>query len=161
MSDFISFGRQTCSLHCLHREKNTLNQSRLRHTVHSTHTRNGHVKEKEKSDRCRFLLSVFYCWMRTITLSICLRHTKQRTKGKCCCCFFKNLQCTQCVLHHATWDGDLTDCLTTTQKMCMCLLDIRSNIFLFIVSFFFAQAAWGLIYGLKVALYSRWPCDGE
>lgn len=54
MSDFISFGRHTCTLHCLHRERNTLSQSRLRHTVHSTHTRNGHVKEKEKSDRCRF-----------------------------------------------------------------------------------------------------------
>lgn len=81
-----------------------------------------------------FCFLYLYCWMRTITLSACLRHTKQRTKGKCCCYFSK---LTMCVLHHATWAGDLTDCLTTTQKMCLCLLDIRSNICIPVIFGFF------------------------
>lgn len=174
MSDFISFSRHTCTLHCLHRAKIPWASHDFGAVLHTqTHTRNGHANEKEKNERRKkWSLSIFaFCILLLNAYNyfvyICLRHTKQRMKGKC---FFslENLQCTQYVLHitlHA-WDGDLTDYLTTTQKMCLCLLDIRSNIcihviFVFFIYFISTQAVCGLIYGSKVAFYSRWPCDGE
>lgn len=60
MSDFISFRRHTCTLHCLHREKYLEPVTTTAQL--NTAQRNGHAKEEEKKgDRCRLLLSVFHC----------------------------------------------------------------------------------------------------
>lgn len=160
MSGFISFSRHTCTLHCLHREKYL---EPVTTTAQYTHIMGMWNRRKK-------VIVVEFCFLYFIVECVQLLRVSawdiQNSVWKENVFFFK-LQCTQYARHHATWDGDLTDCLTTTQKYVFVsawhsIEYLRScYVCIFYLSYLNASCMRLNISGLKVAFYSRWPCDGE
>lgn len=139
-------------------------------TLYTLHTHvMGMWKRRKKSDRCRFFAFCILLLNAYNYFEYLLETYKAAHEREMLLLFFQKLTMyTVCTTsRYMRWwfnrlfDDNAKNVYVSAWHSIEYLHSCYFCIFLFIASFVFAQAAWGLIYGLKVALYSRWPCDGE